>query len=199
MELFAVAIRPFDIAALCLVGRKEVATDWPDSAPEEQLALPETAREKALKVQMVCLLVANGESVDVTARKVGMSAKEVQTMIGRPDSMDMIVRFQADGGKPVSQRIKSLAQIAVDVQTRLLLDPATAPTVRAKVAQEVIDRSEGKAIQVTENRNLSFDMKDAAAIDRQMVAQVQKLERIEQMQKKLAISVAASPDPISHS
>lgn len=156
---------------------------------EQVSKLSAVSREQELLTKMVCLLVANGESMDVVAKKLTLPVREVHAIAGRPESIDMIVRFQADGGKSVVQRVKSLAQIAVDVQTQLLLDPKTAPTIKAKVAQEVIDRAEGKAIQVTENRNLNFDLKDAAAIDRQMVAQMQKLERIEQMQRKLAIDV----------
>lgn len=147
-------------------------------------------REEELLRQMVCLLVANGEGQDAVAKKLDLTAMQVRSIVSQPASMDLIVRFQAETSSSVSQRVKKLAHLAVDVQTRILLDEKTAPAVRAKIAQEVLDRAEGKAVQVVENRNLNFDLKDAQAIDRQMAAQMQKLQRIEDMQRKLAIPVA---------
>lgn len=145
-----------------------------------------------LAMKMVCLCVSNGETFEETASKVGVSLKEVQAIIARPSAQDLIVRYQAANNPTIIGRVKKLAQVALDVQTRLLLSADTSDTVKARVAQEVIDRAEGKAIQVTENRNLNFDLKSAEVIDKQMAAQMMKLHNIEQMRKKLAVPISAN-------
>lgn len=145
--------------------------------------------EQELAMKMVCLLVANGETTKATAQKCGCDESWVRKVISSPAGMDMIVRFQHDSNPSLAGRLGKMAGIALDVQLKLLLSETSTDAVKAKVAQEVIDRAHGKAIQITENRNVSFDLKDAVALDQALLASQEKLRRIEEMQKKLAISV----------
>lgn len=147
-------------------------------------------RESAMRTQMVCLMIANGEPISSVATKLKLSEKLVENIVMIPSSMEMIVRFQHDIAPEPRQRIGKMASIALDVQTRLLLGSAP-DSVKAMVSENVLNRAMGKATQVIETRTLHFDLKDAAAIDNAMKASQEKLKRIEDLQKTLAISVSS--------
>lgn len=151
----------------------------------------ENEKQKDLLTKMVCLLVANGETSEQAARKVGIAEKEVVRIISSTQGMDLVVRFQSDSNPDLLSRVKKLANVALDVQTRLLLSPNTSDSVKARVANEVIDRAHGRATQVTETRNLNFDLKSADALDKALEAQQAKLTRIEETQKRLAVPVSS--------
>ena len=155
--------------------------------PAERL----TEREQELTNKMICLLVANGESYEQAGKKLNIPADQVRAVVSQPRWMDMVVRFQADASNTPQERVRKMGSIALDVQTRLMLAPGTADAVRAKVAQDVADRAMGKAIQTVETRNLHFDLKDAAAVDKALKASEEKLARIEALKKSLALPVGS--------
>ena len=55
---------------------------------------------------------------------------------------------------------------------------------------DLLDRSLGKAVQVTENRNLNFDMNDPRALDKAIQAQLSKLQQLEVIEARVK---AATP------
>lgn len=150
---------------------------------------PNVSKEQELTFKLVCFLIANGESPEGTARKVGCTVEWVNKVKSAPVGMDMIIRMQQDSSPDVHARVKKMSSIALDVQTRLLLSQHTPPAILAKLSNDVIDRAEGKATQITETRNFNFDMKDAKKIDEAILATQEKLARIESQQKRL-ISVS---------
>lgn len=139
---------------------------------------------------MVCLMVANGETIEAVARKLQTTEKVIEMYLKTPQAQDMVVRFQHDIAPEPRARVAKMANVALDVQTRLLLGGAS-DTVKASVAQSVLDRHLGKATQVLETRSMHFDLKDSVAIDNALKASQEKLKKIEDMQKRLAISVTA--------
>lgn len=147
-------------------------------------------REVQLRNQMVCLMVANGETIEAVARKLQTTEKVIEMYLKTPQAQDMVVRFQHDIAPEPRARVAKMANVALDVQTRLLLGGAS-DTVKASVAQSVLDRHLGKATQVLETRSMHFDLKDSVAIDNALKASQEKLKKIEDMQKRLAISVTA--------
>lgn len=149
--------------------------------------------DSALK--LVCHLIASGESIEATHRKTGIPVEDIEGVISTPRGQDLIVRMQAEMTPDPQQRLKKLATLAVDVQTRMLLNKHTPATILAALTRDVLDRAYGKAVQVTENRNLNFDLKDANALDRALVAQAEKVKKIEDMQRKLAIATSATLIP----
>lgn len=175
--------------------------DGTDSETEQ--SLPPTGIENTLAkvasqfsaeellVKIVCKSVAEGESIQAVSNKIGLALADVQLILEHPKSQDMIVRFQAEVSSDPAGRIRKMTNMALDVQTRLLLDKKTPATVLAKLSNDLIDRNQGKAIQITENRNMNFEMKDADALDRALSAQNEKLRRIEELQKRLAVPVQA--------
>lgn len=170
-------------------------SDKPDlSALEVETASPVAAslREQELNLKIVCLMIANGETPEATAKKSGNKLEWVRKVIGSPVGMDLIIRLQHESNPDPQVRIRKMASIALDAQTRLLLSPSTPHSVLAKVSNDVADRAFGKAIQVTENRNLNFDLKDARKLDDSIRATEEKLKRIADMQKKLALPVGQS-------
>lgn len=148
-------------------------------------------RENALTEQLVCVLVANGESTKAIAKKLDLPDSYIDRVCASPRGQDMVVRFQIDVCPDPRSRIKKLAELAVNVQTKLLVDPKTPVAVLAKVSQDVIDRAHGKATQVIESHNLNFDVKDAVQLEKALQASQDKLKRIEDMRKKLSIPVHA--------
>jgi hypothetical protein len=152
-------------------------------------------REEHLTRQMVCLLVANGESIVSVAGKLGLTESCVEATVMSQRGLEMIVRFQHDIAPDPFVRVKKMASIALDVQTRLLLGPAS-DTVKAKVANEVLDRAHGKATQVIETHSMHFDLKDAMQVEKAIAASSEKLRRIEEMQKKLTVPVGRADNPM---
>jgi len=105
----------------------------------------------------------------------------------------MIIRMMHDANPDPLVRIRKLSSIAIDAQARLLLSSTTAPAVLAKVSQDVIDRAQGKATQVTESRVLTFDMSNMGKIDEGIKAVQERLERIEATRKRLSSPVQVTP------
>lgn len=180
---------------LSLLGNLTSATQRPQLDPMEVQPVvqePVPLREQELRFKMVCLLIANGESQEATARKVGCSLEWVRKIISAPVGMDMIVKMQQDSNPDHNSRLKKMAGIALDAQTRLLLSQTTPAAVLAKVSNDVVDRAHGKATQVTESRVFNFDLKDAKKVDDAIKASEEKLARIEALQKKLSLPVGRS-------
>lgn len=174
-----------NLAFLELVGTRAGA----QVVTQEPTTLQLSPREQELTKKMVCLLIANGETIEETARKLTMSPNEVYAITSDERWADVIVRMQSDSSPTPQERVKKMTSIALDVQTRLLLNPSTPPAVRAKVAQDVSDRGMGKAVQSLEIKSLHFDLKDAVAVDRALKASHEKLQRIEDLKKRLSLPV----------
>ena len=134
--------------------------------------------------QMVAVLVAVGEPAEQTAGKLGLDRKVVEEYLKSPEGSEQVIRIQTALYPDPGQRLKRLAHLAIDTNVRLLLRGKSEAVV-AKVAADVLDRSQGKAVQVHENRNLNVNVTDLAAADRALKAQEERLKKLEEVALKL--------------
>lgn len=163
-----------------------------DNVPLIREALAEEARESFVTEKMICLLVSMGESADTIARKLSVPVSRVEAVIATPQNVDTIIKMQATICPEPLERLKKLTNLAIDVKVKLLMT-AKSETVRDNVASDIIDRAMGKAIQITESRNINFDVKDIGALDKALEAQMARLNKLEATQKALrAIPVEAT-------
>lgn len=140
--------------------------------------------EREGNLRMVCFMIAQGESVESTARKLDLTETYVQGCISSARGADMVVRIQGALFPDVKLRIERLANLALDRKVKLMLT-STNDAVVNSVTTDILDRTLGKAIQITENRNLNLNMNDANALDRAIAAQQEKLKKLEAIELRL--------------
>lgn len=138
--------------------------------------------------QMVAFLLSQGEPMENVAKKLKLEIQQVRVFSESVKGTEMIVRFQSALYPDPAQRVKKLANLAIDVNAQIMLRGETKPELRAKVASDFMDRSMGKAIQVTENRNLNITVESLDAADKALKSQNERLAKLEAMQKKLIAS-----------
>lgn len=139
--------------------------------------------------KMVALLMALGETREEVARKLLIPASQVESFCHSPEGVELVVRLQTALFPDPTVRVKKAAHSAIDAALKLLYTSKKEEIV-AKIAIDLMDRSLGKAVQVNENRNITFDLKDVEAADKALAAQEERLARLEAMQRKLLASHA---------
>lgn len=145
--------------------------------------------EREGNIRLVCFLAAQGEGVETIARKLDLPEAFVDGCIHSSQGADMIVRFQNAIFTDVPTRINKVANLALDRKIKLMLT-STNDAVVNSATSDLLDRSLGKAVQVTENRNLNFDMNDPRALDKAIQAQLSKLQQLEVIEARVK---AATP------
>jgi hypothetical protein len=136
----------------------------------------ELSQIKEVEEKLVCFLLSLGEPAEAVANKLRVSKEFVEQLSHSDRGVDMIVRFQSTVFPDPQIRIKRLANLAVDTQTRLMLKGSD--NVKFKVAVDVLDRSGGKAVQRMENVNFDLDSMDPASLDKAIAAQQAKLDKL---------------------
>lgn len=168
-------------------GERASLVDILDLAP-----LPGKGPLSATDKKFVFLLTAMGEPAGVIAEKLGLSEELVGDLCKSKSGVDQIVRMQTALFPNPAERIKRCAHMAIDASVKLLLGGKTEAVV-AKVAGDLLDRSQGKAVQITENRNFNVDITDMAAADKALEAQMERLARLESVQAKLLAAKNVTP------
>jgi hypothetical protein len=135
--------------------------------------------------KMVCLLVAIGEPVEMVAEKLGHSLEVVRAYVHSDAGMERVIKMQTALYPDPVARVKKSVHLAIDASLRLLLKGKNEAVV-AKVAADIMDRSMGKAVQIHENRNFNVDVNDMEAADRALLAQQERLDRLEKTRALLA-------------
>lgn len=137
---------------------------------------------------MVAFFIANGESQESAAKKLGLPPALVRSFTESLKGSEMIIRMQtALSPDPVS-RVKKMANLAIDAMAQILMRGDTKQELKLRAAMDVMDRAMGKAVQVTESRSLVVNVDSLEAADRAIKAQSDRLARLEQMQQKLIAS-----------
>jgi len=140
--------------------------------------------EAEANFRLTCFLAAQGDDRETIAKKLGILVEVVDTFLSSSRGSTMMLRMQSALFPDPKVRIKRLANTALDTQVRLMLTSKD-EKIRAAVSQNLLDRAEGKATQVIENRNLNVNLNDAVALDRAIVGQQERLAKLEEMAKKL--------------
>ena len=87
-------------------------------------------------------LIANGNGAEA-ARQSGYSedtAREIASqLLTNPDILEEIKRLEELRSVDIQQEFKDSAVLAKQVLSDMLIDPETPPTVRARVAQHLLD------------------------------------------------------------
>lgn len=144
--------------------------------------------EREGNIRLVCFLAAQGEGVETIARKMDLPETFVDACVHSAQGADMIVRFQNALYTDVPTRINKTANLALDRKIKLMLT-STNDAVVNSATSDLLDRSLGKAIQVTENRNMNFDMNDPRALDKAIQAQLTKLQKLEDIEARVKAAV----------
>jgi hypothetical protein len=142
--------------------------------------------------KMVALLVAMGEPAEVVAKKLSMDRQAVEDYVRTKAGTDVVIKMQTALFPDPAARIKKCAHMAIDATLKLLLQGKTEAVV-AKVAGDILDRSMGKAVQINENRNINIDVADMAAADKALAAQMERLNRLEETQRRLTQAKNVTP------
>ena len=140
--------------------------------------------EREGNIRMVCFLAAQGDDVGTIVRKLDLPEQFVLGCINSSQGADMIVRLQNAMFPDVRLRIDRLANLALDRKVKLMLTSTNDAVVNA-VTTDLLDRTLGKAIQVTENRNLNLNMNDPLALDKAIEAQSEKLAKLEAIEARV--------------
>jgi hypothetical protein len=120
-----------------------------------------------------------------------MPQVRVETLLSEPANADLVIRLQGSLYPDVQQRIKRLGNAALDQIHKTMLTGA--PKERFAAAESLLDRAIGKAIQVTESRNLNINVNDPKAVDAALTTQQSRIAKLEQARDKLKTAKLASP------
>lgn len=148
------------------------------------LNLAPTDAPHAVNSKLICFFLAGGEPAAAVAKKLGVSEETVTRVAGSDDGGALIIRLQTALFPDPAIRVRKLAHAALDVKTKLLFSTGN-DVLRNNVATDILDRTMGKATQVTENRNINFDIKDVEGLDRQIAASQERLSAIDKMKRTL--------------
>lgn len=134
--------------------------------------------------KIVCLLVAQGEPREAIMEKLGVKGEFIDRILHSDSGIEQIVRLQSALFPDPQQRIKRMANMALDTVAKLMLG-AKSEQVRLKGAVDLLDRAAGKAVQRTENVNIDIDNLTQDGLDRALLAQKQKLDRLELVEARV--------------
>lgn len=168
------------VRAVNVLDIVEVATSLIDTPSAGEPRQTHEVAEKDL--QSACLFVAMGEPVEAVSRKMGINLGSLTTWLRSDAGMDLLIRLQTGLFQDPADRIKRMQHLALDTQVRLLTRGSDA--VQAKVADSLLDRGSGKAIQKNDGRPV-VTVTDMQNADRMLASQQEKLERLEQMRRTL--------------
>lgn len=140
-----------------------------------------------VNAKLACFFAAQGEPLEAIAKKLGTTLELVEAAVNSPQGTELVIRLQTALFPDIRQRIQRAAHSAMDVKLRIL-NTSSNEALRDKVATDILDRTLGKATQVTENRNMNFDVKDHEALTRQLAAGRERLDKIESMKRALELS-----------
>ena len=154
--------------------------------------------------KIVCLLIAQGEPREAILAKLGVTNSFFDKIINSDSGIEQIVRLQSALFPDPQQRIKRMANMALDTVAKLMLG-AKSEQIRGKMAVDLLDRAGGKAVQRTENVNVDIDNLTQDSLDRALAAQKAKLDRLELVEARVRAAkpvnelkpVAASPNFIN--
>jgi hypothetical protein len=153
------------------------------------IAANQTANEQLLRV--VSALAATGSDAETISKTLGMELAKVRELLGTKAAAVTIARIQSVFYPEAGQRVKKLANLALDTILTVMLT-ADKDETRLKAAQDLADRAMGKAVQVTENRNLNFNVNEVNSLD-QSIEMLQK--KIDDTQRMLALKKSQSAEP----
>lgn len=148
----------------------------------------DSSEARAVDKKLVHVLVALGEPVEAVSRKLGVSISFVEQLIKSSEGTAEIIRLQSALFPDPQVRIKRLANLALDTKVKLMLS-AKSEVVRNAASTDILDRAGGKAIQRTEVVN-SFEDLTPDALDRTIAKQKEKLDMLEETERKI---LAARP------
>lgn len=152
------------------------------------LELKPSMSQSDLNIRMVCFFIAQGEPLSSVAQKLGLAIEFVERISSSPGGSELVVRLQTALYPDVTNRVKRTAHMALDFKVKALLATDTPLLLKNTIATDLLDRSEGKATQITENRNINFDAKTADELDRQILASNDRLKKISEMKLKLKMA-----------
>lgn len=87
---------------------------------------------------------AGGFSLVEIAERWDYSAVQVANVLGHPDAqtiLSTILSLQAEQLTSIDSRLKAMAPEALNVKAAILRDPAAPPSVRDRVASDILDRA----------------------------------------------------------
>jgi len=164
-----------------MVAEKNTLLQALDEVAEKPLG---QLTEREGNQRMVCFLAAQGDDVDMIAKKLDLPVAFVNGCVNSAQGADMIIRLQNAIFPDVKLRIERLANMALDRKVKLMLTSQNDAVVNS-VTTDILDRTLGKAIQVTENRNLNLNMNDPHALDKAIEAQSEKLAKLEAIEARV--------------
>lgn len=155
------------------------------------IAAEQTSNEQLLRV--VAALAATGSDVDTICKTLGLKPDQVRQILSDKRAAATISRIQSVFFPEPGARVKKLGNLAVDTILQLMLT-AEKDETRLKAAQDLADRALGKAVQVTENRNINFNVDEVNNLD-QSIETLQK--KIDDTQRMLAMKRQSKELPAS--
>lgn len=156
----------------------EIATSLIDSTPEEQ----KTASELERDLQCAVMFLALGESNEAVCRKFGLTYARLDGFLKTQAGLDLLLKLQSGLFTDPQERVQRMQHLALDAQMRLMVRGSDA--VVAKVAQDILDRGGGKAVQRIETRS-TISVTNIQDADRMLSNQQEKLRRLEEVRTKM--------------
>jgi hypothetical protein len=148
--------------------------------PTTQVAVVLDEKDK----KMIALLIAMNSTLDVISRKLGLEREVIGDYVSSEEGAETIIRMQTSLCPDPRERIKKVQNLAVDALTRVILKGKNEANI-IRAATDLLDRGQGKAVQITENRNLNVNVTDMKAADQALAAQKERLNRLEITRQKL--------------
>lgn len=145
---------------------------------------PEQLSSNEVDYRLVAFFAAQGVPMDDIAQRMEKPVEWVDVVLGSSRGSDLMLKYQASLFPNVQDRVKRLASIALDTQVKMLLTSQSEKTLLT-LTNNLLDRSMGKAIQVTETRSINVNVDDVDALDRALIAQQERLKKLESMERAL--------------
>lgn len=147
-----------------------------EKADSATIEIPNIEDPKHYKA--IAHLAASKASIEEIATMLGITTDEVERISAMERIRELTQEIQRKQyARDPMGRIKSLLPSAIEVTANIMLDPAEKSVLRLKAAEDIMDRSMGKAPQVMNIQTSSI----SSLFDR--------LDRIEQAHKNKAIEV----------
>lgn len=162
-------------------------------------------RGGSLSVRLIALLQASGIGLGLASEIIGAEADQLQAIAEGSDQFpDLLRSYQAKLNRPVEERIKNGAAIALDRILLLIASPKSSDKDVLNASRDLLDRYLGKAIQRSEllTANLNVDaneaqlMRDLEAGQNRIAALMAERAKLSSAHKPTAIELDTSGTPI---
>lgn len=144
------------------------------------------ARSAPLAERAIAALLAIGTEPEKLPELLGLSVREVETILRKESIIDLITDVQVKLDLNTAERLQRLAPLALYKKAKLMFSDKEA--IVDKTTTYILDQSIGKALQKVETTSYNLNV-SGADLDEQLQKNLERLDKLTNEYQKLVIDL----------